>query len=67
MSINTNDARIADSVWPAVERAIRGLPPRPDTVVQLQVDRMLDWFSGAIIWDVARTLDRAGFRVPGEC
>ena len=67
MSINTNDARIADSVWPAVERAIRRRPPRPDTLVQMQVDTMVDWFSGAIIWDVARELDRAGFRIPAEC
>ena len=66
MSINTNDTRIADTVWPAVERAIRGHLRRPEPVVQMQVDRMVEWFSGAVIWDVARELDRAGFRVPGE-
>ena len=67
MSMNTKRARVADSVWPAVEREIRRRARRPDTVVQMQVDSMVDWFSGAIIWDVARELDRAGFRVPGEC
>jgi hypothetical protein len=67
MSINTNDTRIADTVWPAVERAIRGHLRRPEPVVQMQVDQMVEWFSGAVIWDVARELDRAGFRVPGEC
>ena len=67
MSINVNDARIADTVWPAVERAIRNRMPRPEPVAQAQVDSMIEWFSGAIIWDVARELDRAGFRVPEEC
>ena len=67
MSIKSNDARIADTVWPAVERAIRGRMPLPEPVLQIQVERMIEWFAGAVIWDVARELDRAGVRIPGEC
>jgi hypothetical protein len=67
MSIDSRDTRIADSVWPAVERAIRNRPRLPGPTAQLQVDRMTEWFTGEVIRAVAREMDRAGFRVPEEC
>jgi hypothetical protein len=66
MSIKAN-ARLADSVWPAVERAIRGELARPEVVMGIQVDRVTEWFRGEVIRQVARELDRAGVRVPEEC
>jgi len=66
MSIKTN-ARLADSVWPAVERAIRGELARPEVVTGIQVDRVTEWFRGEVIRQVARELDRAGVRAPEEC
>ncbi len=60
-------ADIADTVWPAVERAIRGRLPVPEVGLGVQPQRMVDWFAGAVIWDVARRLDAAGVRIPEEC
>ena len=61
------NAQMVDSVWPAVERAIRNRFPRHDRAMAVQVERMTEWFSGAVIRDVAQELDRAGVRVPDVC
>lgn len=61
-----SDAEIAESVWPAVERAIRPAPIRA---------RGMDWhtahvtalFTGAIIRRRAFELTEAGARLPDEC
>jgi hypothetical protein len=66
MSAKTN-AQVADSVWPAVERAIRNQLPRPELVMGVQVDRMTEWFAGEVIRQIARELDSAGVRVPDVC
>jgi hypothetical protein len=56
----------SDSVWPAVERAIRGLPPTLGPG-GFQAEQMREQFKAAIIRQVALELALAGVKVPGEC
>ena len=57
---------VADRVWPAVERAIRGRPQVP-AAEGLQAEHMNEQFKAAIIRQVALDLTMAGVRVPEEC
>jgi hypothetical protein len=61
-----SDVEIADSVWPAVERAIRGLPERPRGM-DWHTEHMKEVFTGAIIRHTAYELSQAGVRIPDEC
>lgn len=64
-----SDAEIAQSVWPAVERAIRSV------LVEQEGPRGMDWhtehmkdrFTGAVIRHTAYELAQAGVRIPEVC
>jgi hypothetical protein len=61
-----DDERIAESVWPAVERAIRSRPPL-GSGKDAQVTFMKERFTAAVIRHAAMELAEAGIRLPEEC
>ena len=64
--MSAKNTRVPDSVWPAVERAIRGRPPL-SPVEGFQAEHMNEQFKAAVIRQVALELAMAGVKVPGEC
>ena len=64
-----SDAEIAESVWPAVERAIRGEPPKTRGArgMDWHTEYMKDLFTGAVIRHTAYELAQSGVRIPDEC